>query len=128
VSPRRRKSWNLGLLPGDALLEFGDAGLGRGPIHGIDDVFGLASKRWPRLLTVLRPLGDVAGLTAEDGKGAGDALRDRGPEDSLLEVGRKNRPTIGHVPRGIVHGYAFTGWNPLFSRVSVKSDSRKTCE
>src|SRR5512135_3072247 len=36
---------------------------------------------------------------------------------------RGNRTIVG---RGHRHQYAFMGWDPLFSRVSQKSDSRKT--
>ena len=59
------------------------AGLGDGSVHGINDSFGLAIKRLPRLLTVLGHPGHIAEATAEDSKGAGDALRDRGHGNSL---------------------------------------------
>jgi len=67
---------DMSLLPGELPLEFVDAGLGRGSVHGIDDLTGLAVKRLPRLLSVVRHLGDAAVLAEKDGKGAGNPLRD----------------------------------------------------
>ena len=70
---------NLDLgLPLGELPEVVDQGLGRGAIDGGDDLFGLAIEGLPRRVTVLGHLGDVAVLSAKDGEGRGDALRDRG--------------------------------------------------
>jgi hypothetical protein len=74
---------NLGPLPGELPLEFVDPGLGRGAVHGVGDLFGLAVQRLPGLFPVLGHLGDVAVLTAEDRERAGNALRNRGHGDSL---------------------------------------------
>ena len=79
---------DLGLPLGESSLEFVDAGPGRGAVDGLGDLPGLAVQRLPRLLAVLGHPGDVAVLTAEDGEGAGDALRDRGHGGSL----RRGRP------------------------------------
>ena len=69
---------DLSLLPGELPLEFVDAGLDCGSVDSIGDLTGLAVKRLPRLLSVVRHLGDVAVSAAEDDKGAGDPLRDCG--------------------------------------------------
>ena len=73
----------LGLAFGELLLEYVDTGLGRGAVHGVSDLLGLAIERLPRLLTVPGHRGNVAISTAEDGEGAGDTLRDRGHGDSF---------------------------------------------
>jgi hypothetical protein len=73
----------LRLLLGQLPLKFVDAGLGGGPVQGINDVIGLTVERLPRLLTLLSHLGDIAVSTAEDGEGTGNALRDRGHGNSL---------------------------------------------
>ena len=44
---------DLGPLLGELSLKLVDAGLGRGAVHGLDDLLGLAVERLPRLLTVL---------------------------------------------------------------------------
>jgi hypothetical protein len=41
------ESLNLGLLPGELLPEFIDAGLGRSAVHGVGDVLRLAVERLP---------------------------------------------------------------------------------
>ena len=41
------KGLDLGLLLGELLLEFVDAGLGRGAIDGVDDLLGLTVQRLP---------------------------------------------------------------------------------
>ena len=53
---------DLGLPLGELSLQFVDAGLRRGAVHGLGDLFGLAVERLPRLLTVLGHLGDIAVL------------------------------------------------------------------
>jgi hypothetical protein len=86
VSQPLLKGLDLGPLLGELSLKVVDAGLGRGTVHGVGDLLGLAVERLPRLLTVLGQLGHVAVLPAEDGKSAGDALRDRGHGDTLRRV------------------------------------------
>lgn len=74
---------DLSVLLGELPLKVVDAGLGRGAVHGVDDLLGLAIERLPRLLPIPRHLGDVTVSAAQDGEGAGDALRDRAHGDSL---------------------------------------------
>lgn len=80
---------DLGSLLGELALQLVDLGLGRGARHGVGDLLGLAVERLPGLLTILGQLGDVAVSAAEDGEGAGNALRDGGHGDSLRR-GRSN--------------------------------------
>ena len=61
---------DLSLLPGELPLEFVDAGLDCGSVDSIGDLTSLAVKRLPRLLSVVRHLGNVAVSAAEDDKGA----------------------------------------------------------
>ena len=79
---------DLSLLPGELPLEFVDAGLDCGSVDSIGDLTGLAVKRLPRLLSVVRHLGDVAVSAAEDDKGAGDPLRDCGHGAPSIDANR----------------------------------------
>ena len=79
---------DLNLLPGELPLEFVDAGLDCGSVDSIGDLTGLAVKRLPRLLSVVRHLGDVAVSAAEDDKGAGDPLRDCGHGAPSIDANR----------------------------------------
>src|SRR5208283_3655335 len=79
---------DLSLLPGELPLEFVDAGLDCGSVDSIGDLTGLAVKRLPRLLSVVRHLGDVAVSAAEDDKGAGDSLRDCGHGAPSIDANR----------------------------------------
>ena len=90
---------------GELSLKLVDPGLGRGAVHGVGDLLGLAVKRLPRWLPVLGHLGDVAGSSAEDGENA-PAMRCGivGMSTHSVEAGWGNPPTIAHVPEGIVHG------------------------
>ena len=106
---------DLSLLPGELPLEFVDAGLDCGSVDSIGDLTGLAVKRLPRLLSVVRHLGDVAVSAAEDDKGAGDPLRDScSIVGELTPIGidgwshmstitQRIASAIEHVSRGIVH-------------------------
>src|SRR5271157_2723402 len=67
---------DMSLLAGELLLKIVDAGLDRSSVHGIDGLSGIAVKRLPRLLTILRHFGDVGVLAEKDGKAAGNPLRD----------------------------------------------------
>jgi len=78
----------VGRLPGELPLEFVDAGLDCGSVDSIGDLTGLAVKRLPRLLAVVRHLGDVAVSAAEDDKGAGDPLRDCGHGAPSIDANR----------------------------------------
>jgi len=105
----------VGRLPGELPLEFVDAGLDCGSVDSIGDLTGLAVKRLPRLLSVVRHLGDVAVSAAEDDKGAGDPLRDSCAIVSELTpisidggspmstITQRIASAIEHVSRGIVH-------------------------
>jgi len=79
---------DFSLLPGELPLEFVDAGLDCGSVDSIGDLTGLAVKRLPRLLSVVRHLGDVAVSAAEDDKGAGDPLRDCGHGAPSIDANR----------------------------------------
>ena len=79
---------DLSLLPGELPLEFVDAGLDCSSVDSIGDLTGLAVKRLPRLLAVVRHLGDVAVSAAEDDKGAGDPLRDCGHGAPSIDANR----------------------------------------
>jgi hypothetical protein len=81
---------HLRLPLNELLLKLVDLGLSRSAVDGGCDLLCLAIKRLPRLLTVIGHLGDVAVVTAEDGEGAGDALRDRGHGDSLRRGQSRN--------------------------------------
>src|SRR5512135_3749206 len=57
--------------------------------------------------------------------------RGEGTDESLqgnlaVGTGEEDRSKSQDIPSFGVPGYAFTGWDPLFSRVSMKSDNRKT--
>ena len=79
---------DLSLLPGELPLEFVDAGLDCVLVDSIGDLTGLAVKRLPRLLSVVRDSGDVAVSAAEDDKGAGDPLRDCGHGAPSIDANR----------------------------------------
>jgi hypothetical protein len=53
--------WDPGLWPRASLLEVGGAGPGRGAALGVDDRFGLAVQRSPRLLTGVRGVARTLG-------------------------------------------------------------------
>jgi hypothetical protein len=93
----------LGLPVGELSPEVVDPSFGRCAVDRIDDLLGLAVERLSGLLTVLGHPGDVAVLAAEDGEGAGDALRDRGHGDSLRGGRSRVTPTIAHTSTRIVH-------------------------
>jgi len=69
---------DLGLLLGEVALKVIDPGSGRGTVHGLGDLVGLAVERLPRLIAVVGQLGDIAVSSAENREGTGDSLRDRG--------------------------------------------------
>jgi hypothetical protein len=69
---------DLGLLLGEVALKLVDPGSGRGAVHGVGDLLGLAVERLPRLIALVGQPGDVAVSSAEDREGTGDSLRDRG--------------------------------------------------
>ncbi len=103
---------DLGLLLGESLLEYVDTGLGIGTVRGVGDLFGLAVERLPRSLPVLGHRGDTAIVSAVDGEGAGDALRDVGHGDSLRRGRSRDhvhdcRLTAGNGPRITPRGGPF---------------------
>lgn len=85
---------DLGRPLGQLSLKLADPDFGGGAVDGLDDLLGLAVERLPRLITVLGHRGDLATSSAQDGEGAGDALRDRG-HGGLVS----SRPTKGSSPR-----------------------------
>ena len=94
---------DLSLLPGELPLEFVDAGLECGSVDSIGDLTGLAVKRLPRLLSVVRiwvtspyrPQRTTKALAIRC------VIVDMGLPPSM-PIGI-NSPTIEHVSRGIVH-------------------------
>jgi len=74
----RAKGPILGLLVGQASLQFLDVGSGDGAVGGLDDRLGLTVKRLAGTVAILGHRGDIAVSTAKDGEGAGDTLGDRG--------------------------------------------------
>jgi hypothetical protein len=97
-----------GPLLDELLLEVVDPGLGRGTVHRVGDLLGLAVQRLPRLLPVLGHPGDVSVWTAEDRESTGDALRDRGHGARSVEADQRITPTIEHTPTEIVHQLPLT--------------------
>ena len=69
---------DLGLLLGKMTLKLVNPGSGRGAVHGLDDLRGLAIKRLAGLVAIVGHRGHVAVSTTKDGEGAGDTLGDRG--------------------------------------------------
>ena len=103
---------DLSLLPGELPLEFVDAGLDWS-VDSIGDLTGLAVKRLPRLLSVVRHLGDVAVSAADE---QGGAIRcvivDMGlPPSMLIGV---NSPTIRTLS-----GMPATPGKPLLRRSKI---------
>ena len=74
---------NLGVLAVELFLEPLAASQGGLGIEGQDDVVSLAVEGLSRLLAALGHGGDVTVSSAQDGKGRGDALGDRGHGESI---------------------------------------------
>ena len=89
----------LGLPVGELSPEVVDPSFGRCALDRIDDLLGLTVERLSGLPTILGHPGEVAVLAAEDGEGAGDALRDRGHMGTRsVAADRGSRPRL-HTPR-----------------------------
>jgi hypothetical protein len=85
---------DLGLLLGEMTPKLVNPGSGRGAVHGLDDLGGLAIKRLAGLVAIVGHRGHVAVSTAKHGEGAGNPLGDR-------RHGRfaPSRPIKGSRPR-----------------------------
>jgi hypothetical protein len=123
----------LGLPVGELSPEVADPGFGRGAVDGLDDLLGLPVERLSGLATILGDPGEVAVSAAEDGEGAGDALRDRGHGGSLRRGRSRVTPTIAQTSTRIVHQLPHTAgrfeivaWLRYFPSAQISS-SRLRC-